>query len=80
MDFFKLAVDAGFGVEKIWEEVMDAVMFEKDPGVSIESSGNNSMVSIEAICSHVYSKQDELLRRTVFGYELRWTEGSLKGQ
>lgn len=37
MAFFKLAVNAGFGVEKIWEEVMDAVMFEKDPGVSIGS-------------------------------------------
>lgn len=37
MAFFKLAVDAGFEVEKILEEVLDAVMFEKDPGVSIWS-------------------------------------------
>ena len=37
MAFFKLAVDAGFKVEKIWEEVLDAPMFEKDPGVSIAS-------------------------------------------
>lgn len=35
MAFFKLAVDTGFAVEKIWEEVLDKVMFEKDPGVSI---------------------------------------------
>lgn len=55
MAFFKLAVDAGFEVEKIWEEVLDTVMFENDPG-------------------------DELLRRTVFGYKLRWTEGSLQKQ
>ena len=34
MAFFKLAVEAGFSVEKIWEEVLDKVMFEKDPGVS----------------------------------------------
>ncbi|MCJ1462645.1 nicotinamide n-methyltransferase [Pseudocyphellaria aurata] len=34
MAFFALAVDAGFEVRKIWEEVLDAVMFEKDPGVS----------------------------------------------
>lgn len=34
MAFFKLAVEAGFTVEKIWEEVMEKVMFEKDNGVS----------------------------------------------
>lgn len=47
MAFFKLAVDAGFKVEKIWEEVLDVPMFEKDPGVSIASlcSGNSEIVS-----------------------------------
>lgn len=34
MAFFKLAVEAGFAVEKIWEEAMEKVMFEKDVGVS----------------------------------------------
>lgn len=34
MAFFKLAVETGFAVEKIWEEVMEKVMFEKDIGVS----------------------------------------------
>lgn len=35
MAFFKLAVEAGFTVEKIWEEVMEKVMFERDIGVSL---------------------------------------------
>lgn len=34
MAFFKLAVETGFAVEKIWEEVMEKVMFEKDIGVN----------------------------------------------
>lgn len=34
MAFFKLAIETGFAVEKIWEEVMEKVMFEKDTGVS----------------------------------------------
>lgn len=47
MAFFKLAVDAGFEVEKIWEEVLDTVMFENDPGVSIVSFGpGNSELSL----------------------------------
>ncbi|KAK3209598.1 hypothetical protein GRF29_44g91045 [Pseudopithomyces chartarum] len=46
--FFNLAREAGFVVEKMFEKVMEKVMFEEDPG-------------------------DELLRRTVYGYELRWT-------
>lgn len=36
MAFFKLAVEAGFTVEKIWEEVMEKVMFENDNGVSLQ--------------------------------------------
>lgn len=47
LDFFRLATEGGFVVEKTFEKVVEKVMFEKDPG-------------------------DEQLRRTVFGYELRW--------
>ncbi|KAF2834233.1 hypothetical protein M501DRAFT_1001389 [Patellaria atrata CBS 101060] len=47
--FFELAAKSGFRVEKIFEKVMDAVMFEEDLG-------------------------DELLRRTVYGYELHWED------
>ncbi|KAI9823754.1 MAG: nicotinamide n-methyltransferase [Thelocarpon impressellum] len=45
--FFGIASEAGFHVDKVFEKVMDKVMFDEDPG-------------------------DELLRRTVYGYELRW--------
>ncbi|OJJ44358.1 hypothetical protein ASPZODRAFT_72127 [Penicilliopsis zonata CBS 506.65] len=45
--FFPLAEEGGFTVTKIFEKLMDQVLFEEDPG-------------------------DERLRRTVFGYELRW--------
>lgn len=47
--FFDLCRDKGLEVDKVVEEVMDKVMFEKDRG-------------------------DELLRRTVFGYEVRWKD------
>ncbi|XP_014562283.1 hypothetical protein COCVIDRAFT_21880 [Bipolaris victoriae FI3] len=47
MAFFDLARNAGFTVKKMFEKVMDKVMFEEDPG-------------------------DELLRRTVFAYEMIW--------
>lgn len=47
--FFELCRDKGLRVEKVVEEVMENVMFEKDKG-------------------------DELLRRTVFGYEVRWKD------
>lgn len=33
--FFNLAKEAGFTVEKILERVMEKVMFEEDPGVSV---------------------------------------------
>ncbi|KAK4546878.1 hypothetical protein LTR36_001610 [Oleoguttula mirabilis] len=49
--FFDLATEGGFVVKKIFEKVMEKVMFEEDPG-------------------------DELLRRTVFGYSLRWSIGT----
>ncbi|KAF2199564.1 hypothetical protein GQ43DRAFT_398488 [Delitschia confertaspora ATCC 74209] len=45
--FFDLAQNSGLVVNKLFEKVMDKVMFEEDPG-------------------------DELLRRTVYGYELSW--------
>jgi nicotinamide N-methyltransferase len=47
MAFFDLVKEAGFAVEKVLEEKMEKVMFEKDPG-------------------------DEELRRTVFGYVVKW--------
>ncbi|EFQ97662.1 Nnt1p [Nannizzia gypsea CBS 118893] len=53
--FFPKAEQSGFKVNKIFEKVMDKLLFEDDPG-------------------------DELLRRTVFGYELRWKEEELDGQ
>lgn len=33
--FFDLARDAGFVVTKLFEKVMEKVMFEEDPGVSV---------------------------------------------
>jgi nicotinamide N-methyltransferase len=48
MSFFDLAREAGFVVEKIFEERMEEVMFKEDHG-------------------------DEELRRTVFGYTVRWS-------
>ncbi|KAJ5772705.1 hypothetical protein N7520_003234 [Penicillium odoratum] len=51
--FFPLAEAGGFTVTKIFEKLMDAVLFEDDPG-------------------------DERLRRTVFGYELRWALDQLE--
>ena len=37
MAFFNLASEAGLEVTKIMEKTMEKVMFEEDPGVSIES-------------------------------------------
>ncbi|KAJ5927726.1 hypothetical protein N7466_006682 [Penicillium verhagenii] len=51
--FFPLAESSGFTVIKIFEKLMDDVLFEDDPG-------------------------DERLRRTVFGYELRWAPDQLE--
>ncbi|EPS27115.1 hypothetical protein PDE_02056 [Penicillium oxalicum 114-2] len=45
--FFPRAEEGGFAVTKIFQKMMDHVLFENDPG-------------------------DEILRKTVFGYELRW--------
>ncbi|PYH48597.1 putative nicotinamide N-methyltransferase Nnt1 [Aspergillus saccharolyticus JOP 1030-1] len=50
--FFPLAEENGFRVMKIFEKVMDDVLFENDPG-------------------------DERLRKTVFGYEIRWAAEEL---
>ena len=35
--FFDLAQESGFAVNKLFEKVMDKVMFEEDPGVSHKS-------------------------------------------
>lgn len=61
--FFDLAREAGFAVEKTFEKVMEKVMFEEDPGVSLPRAGNEHDTDVA---------QDELLRRTVYGYELTW--------
>ncbi|KAL1960627.1 hypothetical protein VTO42DRAFT_7206 [Malbranchea cinnamomea] len=50
--FFPMAEQQGFVVTKLFERVLDKLLFEDDPG-------------------------DETLRRTVFGYELRWKEEEL---
>ncbi|KAI9369022.1 hypothetical protein BJX61DRAFT_183435 [Aspergillus egyptiacus] len=50
--FFPLAEESGFKVTKVFEKLMDKVLFEDDPG-------------------------DEKLRRTVFGYEIRWADDQL---
>ncbi|KAJ0423718.1 hypothetical protein BJY00DRAFT_43426 [Aspergillus carlsbadensis] len=51
--FFPLAEAGGFTVTKVFEKLVDKVLFEDDAG-------------------------DERLRRTVFGYELRWSEDQLR--
>jgi nicotinamide N-methyltransferase len=65
--FFDLAREAGFAVSKIFEHVMDKVMFAEDPGVS-------HCPIYQARYGYLQSAQDELLRRTVYGYELRWEQ------
>lgn len=62
--FFDLAKENGFVVEKVLEKVMDKVMFEEDPGVGSDHCALYS--------TRLTLPQDELLRRTVFGYEMRW--------
>jgi nicotinamide N-methyltransferase len=62
--FFDLARENGFSVEKTFEKIMEKVMFEEDPGVS--------GYSLEVSRDVLMQTQDELLRRTVFGYELTW--------
>lgn len=66
--FFPLAEKSGFRVTKVFEKMMDNVLFENDPGVS----GRIRCVDMSLI------GQDEKLRRTVFGYEIRWAEEELK--
>ncbi|EER24669.1 nicotinamide n-methyltransferase [Coccidioides posadasii str. Silveira] len=51
--FFPKAESSGFQVTKLFEKVLDKLLFEEDPG-------------------------DETLRRTVFGYELRWKQEELE--
>jgi nicotinamide N-methyltransferase len=69
--FFPLAEDSGFTVTKIFEKLMDEVLFENDPGVS-------SPPAMATVCADLL--QDERLRRTVFGYELRWAPDELKSK
>lgn len=47
LNFFELATQAGFVVNKLFEHIMDKLMFPEDRG-------------------------DEILRRTVFAYEVTW--------
>lgn len=63
--FFPLAEAGGFTVTKIFEKLMGELLFENDPGVSLKSSQPDEQ-------AHTDSSKDERLRRTVFGYELRW--------
>lgn len=67
--FFPLAKAGGFTVTKIFEKLMGEVLFENDPGVSAASAIGYDI--------HTDLLQDERLRRTVFGYELRWAPDSL---
>ena len=62
--FFDLARESNFQVKQIFEKVMDKVLFEKDPGVTYSNTLR---------IHHTNFNKDELLRRTVYGYELRWT-------
>ncbi|KAK9560559.1 Protein N-terminal and lysine N-methyltransferase efm7 [Aspergillus fumigatus] len=66
--FFPLAEQNGFQVTKIFEKVMDKVLFENDPGVGLTFSHIMRLLT---------RLQDELLRRTVFGYEIRWAPNQL---
>ena len=47
LDFFNVVRERGLRVAKVFEQKMETVMFEQDPG-------------------------DEEIRRTVFGYEVKW--------
>jgi len=71
--FFDLAREAGFVVNKFFEHTMDKVMFEEDPGVSDQKSSTDNARARDADLS----QQDELLRRTVFGYSITWAKDQL---
>lgn len=66
--FFEAAREGGFDVRKILEKVMDKVMFEEDPGVRQTAHEINDGTGTNL------SAKDELIRRTVFGYELVWRD------
>lgn len=66
--FFPLAEENGFTVTKIFQKVLDKVLFENDPGVRTQSCNRSFSADIP---------QDETLRRTVFAYELRWAPDRL---
>jgi nicotinamide N-methyltransferase len=44
--FFDLARASGFNVSKIFERVMDKVLFEKDPGVVLSSSSSQIKLTV----------------------------------
>lgn len=71
--FFPLAEASGFKVTKIFEKVVDAVLFENDPGVSLYFE--SFPLDYGRVAD---SQQDERLRRTVFGYEIRWAQDQLE--
>lgn len=68
--FFPLAEAGGFTVTKIFEKLMGELLFENDPGVSVNFSEPHDY-------AYTDSSKDEKLRRTVFGYELRWAPNQL---
>ena len=72
--FFPLAEAGGFTVTKLFEKMMDEVLFENDPGV-----GRALIPLGHCLPDDAETLQDEKLRRTVFGYELRWAPEQLGG-
>jgi nicotinamide N-methyltransferase len=68
--FFPQAEEGGFTVTKIFQKMMGQVLFENDPGVSVRSPPSWN-IDTDIV-------QDERLRKTVFGYELRWKPDQLE--
>lgn len=68
--FFPLAEAGGFTVTPIFEKLMDGLLFEDDPGVGL-------VVFIPFIFLDADLLQDQKLRRTVFGYELKWRDDQI---
>ncbi|KAI9694698.1 MAG: nicotinamide n-methyltransferase [Bathelium mastoideum] len=69
MKFFELAGRSGFEVRKVYQKAGEKVMFEEDKGVRAPQR-NPEKYFVDANTK----EQDEVLRRTVFGFELRWKE------
>lgn len=78
--FFPLAEQNGFVVNKVFEKVLDTLLFEDDPGVCFavaSAASEESMYARAMTLVADHFKQDETLRRTVFGYEIRWAAENL---